>query len=97
MLKSCVTQEQKDYIATIKPELTQRQAVLLSSFYRLSQERSLDQGVPLSIKDKDIIYYQEINGSHSFPDDLFMMAIREIDSEYIEQKIEEIRRKANKG
>lgn len=71
--------------------------MLLSAFYRLSQERDLEQGAPLAIKDKAIIFYKDIYGSCQLPDDLFAIAIHEIDNEYIKQRCEEIRRKNNKG
>ena len=77
--------------------LTQRQVNIISAFYRLSQERELHDSQPLSIKDRDVNYYQEKNGSCSLPDDLFMIAIHEIDQEYIKHRQEEIRRRNNKG
>ena len=70
---------------------------LLSAFYRLSQERDLDQGAPLSIKDSAIVFYTKIHGSCTLPEDLFMIAIHDIDGEYIKQRCDEIRRKQNKG
>lgn len=93
LINSCVTKEQKDHIDKIKPKLSQRQVSLLSAFYRLSQERALEQGAPLSIKDKDIVFYNSVHGSCGIPTDLFMIAIHDIDSEYIKQRCEEIRRK----
>lgn len=71
--------------------------MLLNAFYRLSQERRVEQGAPLSIVDKDIYYYQSNNGSCSLAPDLFIIAIHAIDSEYIKQKHDEIRRRNNKG
>tara|TARA_R110000803_G_scaffold95395_3_gene163360 strand:+ start:254 stop:493 length:240 start_codon:yes stop_codon:yes gene_type:complete len=77
--------------------LTNQQQLLLNAFYRLSQERRTEQGAPLSIVDKDIDYYQSKNGSCSLAQDLFIIAIHAIDSEYIKQKHDEIRRRNNKG
>ncbi len=57
----------------------------------------MEQGAPYPIKDKDIRYYQEFNGSCNYAPDLFIMAIHSIDNEYIKQQCEEMRRKANKG
>ena len=81
----------------LKPILTIKQALLSNAFSRLSLERETNQGVPVSIKEKDIRYYQEQHGSHFYPADLFVMAIHSIDSEYIKQQCEEIRRKVKKG
>ena len=78
----------------LKPVLTSNQLSLLSSFYSLSQERSLESGAPLSIKDSDIRYYLDHNCSH-YPDDLFLAAIHMLDANYIEQRCAEIK-KANK-
>ena len=69
---------------------------MLSAFYRLSQERRTLENVPLAIRDKDIHYYQSKQGSCFYASDIFIYAIRAIDSEYIENKCEEIRLK-NKG
>jgi len=77
----------------IKPELTSSQLILMSSFNRLSQERNTEGGAPLKIRDKDIHYYQSCNGSHGYAPDLFVIAIREIDQEYITLRCEEIKRK----
>ena len=81
----------------LKPILTHRQQSLISAFYRLSQERTTEQGAPYPIKDKDIHYWQHNNGSCSYAPDLFIMAIHAIDNEYIKQQCDEMRRKANKG
>lgn len=88
--------ELADFYA-LKPKLTDRQQSLLSSFYRLSNERTTEQGAPYPIKEKDIRYYQRFNGSCSYAPDLFIIAIHAIDNEYITQQCEEMRRKANKG
>lgn len=77
----------------IKPELTVKQRNLLGSFYRLSQERRLNNEFPLPIIDRDIHYYQLKNGSCTYTDDLFIMLIHEIDAEYIKNKCEELKRK----
>ena len=97
LFDSCYSEEQRQLLESKKPTLTERQVNLLNAFYKLSQERSLEQGSPLSIKDKDIYFYIEKNGSYSMPEDLFIKAIHEIDSEYIKQRCEEMRRKASKG
>lgn len=81
----------------LKPQITHRQQVLLNAFYRLSNERTTEQGAPYPIKDKDIHYWQSVNGSCSYAPDLFIMAIHAIDSEYITQQCDEMRRKAKKG
>ena len=65
----------------------------MQSFNRLSQERKTEQGAPFAIKAKDIDYYVRYNGSGLYPDDLFALAIHEIDSEYIKMRCEEIKRK----
>lgn len=78
----------------LKPKLSGRQQELLSGFYRLSQERVLENGSPLPIKDKEVYYFYGVNGSQ-YPRDLFLTAIHLLDSYYIEQRCEEIR-KANK-
>ena len=96
LIRSCVTQAQKDSIESIKPKLNGNQYILLSAFYRLSQERGLEQGSPLPIKDKAIYLYLSKNGSGTTPEDLFIMAIHEVDEEYIKQYCDEIKRK-NKG
>ena len=79
---------------SLKPKLTSTQQSLLSSFYRLSQERRLENSAPLPIKDKEIHYYLEYNSSH-YPNDLFLTAIHLLDAHYIEQRCNEIK-KANK-
>lgn len=81
----------------LKPRLTGKQYMLLSAFNRLSQERRLENGGPMPIKDRDIRYYQQHNGSHGYAPDLFIMAIHDIDQEYIKQTCDEMRRKMNKG
>jgi len=86
-----------DDFYTLKPKLTTNQMMLSNSFNRLSQERRTEQGAPLRIKDRDIHYYQSHNGSNGYAADLFIMAIRDIDQEYVEQRCDEIRRKINKG
>jgi len=78
----------------LKPSLTDKQVNLLSAFYKLSQERETINGAPLPIKDRDIHYYQKNNGSSGYAPDLFVMAINDIDQEYITKKCEEIKRKA---
>ena len=70
--------------------------VLLNAFNSLSQERRDSKGVPLTILDRDIREYQQYNGSGSVPSDLFMMAIKSIDSDFISKRYDEIR-KENKG
>lgn len=70
---------------------------MLNAFNRLSQERETQQNAPMPIKDRDIIYYQGYNGSHGYAPDLFLLAIRDIDQDYISQRCEEIKRKLNKG
>jgi len=77
----------------LKPTLTAKQIFLMQSFNRLSQERKTEQGAPFAIREKDIHYYMRYNGSGSYPDDLFIFAIHEIDSEYIKMRCEEIKRK----
>ena len=69
----------------------------MGAFNQLSQERATEQGAPFPIKEKAIRYYQEYNGSYNYAPDLFIMAIRLIDNEYIKQQCEEMRRKLNKG
>lgn len=69
----------------LKPELNSKQQGLLSSFYRLSQERELQNCAPLPIKDRDIYYFLDKNGS-SYPDDLFLTGIHMLDGHYIEQR-----------
>lgn len=81
----------------LKPKLTTKQFMLLNAFNRLSQERRLESGGPLQIKDRGIHYYQQHNGSHGYAPDLFIMAIHEVDQEYIKQTCDEMRRKMNKG
>lgn len=85
-------QDKLDEFYKVKPELTNNQQMLLNAFYRLSQERRTEQGAPLSIKDKDIHYYQDRNGSCSLAPDLFQVAMHAIDSEYIKKKHDEIRK-----
>lgn len=82
-----------DEFNKLKPKLTGNQLSLISSFNKLSCERRLEQGAPLQIKDRDIHYHQQHNGSHGYAPDLFLHAIRSIDAEYITQRCEEIRRK----
>lgn len=86
-----------DEFYKLKPQLTSKQTMLLNAFNRLSQERRTEQSAPMPIKDRDIHYYQQHNGSHGFAPDLFIMAIHDIDQEYIKQRCDEIRRKMNKG
>lgn len=86
-----------DEFNKLKPRLTGNQLMLLGAFNRLSQERRTEQGAPLAIKDRDIHYYQHHNGSHSYASDLFIIAIHDIDQEYIKQRCDEIRRKIKKG
>lgn len=81
----------------LKPQLSNKQMMLLNAFNRLSQERRLENGGPMPIKDLDIHYYQNHNGSHGYAPDLFIIAIHEIDQEYITQTCDEMRRKMNKG
>lgn len=80
-------------IEDIKPELTNKQLNLLGSFYRLSQERRLNSDFPLPITDRDIHYYQSVNGSCYYADDLFIMLIHAIDAEYMTNKCNELARK----
>lgn len=83
-----------DLFYELKPDLTDKQVNLLSAFYKLSQEReTMNGGAPLPIKDRDIHYYQEHNGSCGFAPDLFVTAINDIDLEYVTKKCEEIKRK----
>lgn len=86
-----------DEFYKLKPRLTNKQANLLNAFNRLSQERETQSGAPMTIKDRHIHYYQHHNGSHGFASDLFILAIHDIDQEYIKQRCDEIRRKMNKG
>ncbi len=86
-----------DEFYKLKPKLSTKQTMLLNAFNRLSQERKLENGGPLQIKDRDIHYYQHHNGSNGYAPDLFIMAIHEIDQEYITQTCDELRRKINKG
>ena len=81
----------------LKPKLTHKQQSLLGAFYRLSNERTIENGAPYPIKDKDIRYYQKYNGSCSYASDLFIMAIHAIDNEYIKQQCDEMKHNANKG
>lgn len=81
----------------LKPNLTDQQSLLLSAFYKLSQERATNNNAPLPIKECDIRYYQQFNGSCGYADDLFAIAINSIDNEHIKQQCEELRRKADKG
>ena len=81
----------------LKPKLTAKQFALLNAFTNLSLERRLEGGGPLRIKDIDIHYYQHHNGSHGYAPDLFIMAIHDVDQEYITQTCDEMRRKMNKG
>lgn len=81
----------------IKPNLTAAQQSLLNSFYRLSQERRMNESVPLPITDRDIHYYQDNNGSCGYAPDLFIIAIHAIDAEYIKRRCDELRAQANKG
>jgi hypothetical protein len=81
----------------LKPKLSNKQMMLLNAFNRLSQERRLENGGPMPIKDRDIHYYQHHSGSHGCAPDLFIMAIHEVDQEYITQTCDEMRRKMNKG
>ena len=78
----------------LKPKLNGKQQELLSGFYRLSQERDLENGSPLPIKDKEVYYFYACNGSR-YPRDLFLTAIHLLDADYIERRCVEIR-KANK-
>ncbi len=80
----------------LKPDLTDRQHSLLNAFYRLSQERRSNQGAPFPIIDRDIHYYQSVNGSCSYADDLFIMAIHTIDTEYISIECDKIQRRLKK-
>ena len=57
----------------------------------------MQENIPLLIKDKDIHYYQSKHGSCLYAPDVFVYAIRSIDSKYIENKCDEIRRKHIKG
>ncbi len=87
-----------DEFNKLKPSLSGKQMQLVVAFNRLSCERKLEQGAPLQIKDRDIHYYQQHNGSHGYAPDLFVHAIRSIDAEYITQRCEEMRRKMkNRG
>ena len=90
-------QGQLDELYELKPELTTQQQQLVNAFNRLSQERKTENGAPFPITDRDIRSYQKHNGSCLYAPDLFMIAIHAIDSEYITQQCEEMRRKANKG
>ena len=90
-------QDQLEQFNELKPELTNQQQMLSNAFCRLSQERKHNQGVPEPIKDRNIHYWQSINGSCHYPRDLFIMGIHSIDNEYMIKQCEEIRRKANKG
>ena len=80
-------------IEDIKPIMTSKQLSLLGAFYRLSQERGLNNDFPLPIKDKDIHYYQSVNGSCHYAGDLFIMLIHAIDAEYMTNKCNELVRK----
>lgn len=80
-----------------KPQLTKRQVSLIGAFNCLSQERGLEQGAPMPIKDRDIRYYQRYNGSLGYAPDLFLFAINDLDQEYVNHRCEEIRRKIKKG
>lgn len=81
----------------LKPKLTGKQANLLSAFYSMGQDRQYMNGAPLPIKSADIREHQKHNGSCGYAGDLFEMAIKTIDQEYVTHKCEEIKRKMNKG
>lgn len=81
----------------IKPKLTEQQVMLANAFNRLGHERDLDQGYPVNIKEKDIRYYQYNNGSCCYASDLFIMAIRALDDDYIVNYYEKLKRKSKKG
>jgi hypothetical protein len=70
---------------------------LANAFNQLSQERRTESGAPFPIKEKAIRYHMKHYGSYNYAPDLFIMAIRLIDNEYITQQCEEMRRKADKG
>lgn len=80
----------------LKPELNEKQQMLLSSFYRLSQERLLESGAPLPIKNKDIYFYIQHYGCSFYPVDLFVEAIHSIDRYYIDRRCEEITKETRK-
>ncbi len=71
--------------------------MLLNAFNRLSQERRLENGGPLQIKDRDIHYHQHHNGSNGYAPDLFVMAIHDVDQEYIDRRCKEIKIEIDKG
>lgn len=81
---------------TLKPQLTDKQLSLIGSFYKMSQERTIEQGAPYPIKAKEIHYYQDYNGSCSYAPDLFIIAIHAIDSEYIKNRCEQMRQESKK-
>lgn len=55
------------------------------------------ENIPSSIRDKEIHYYQSIHGSCFYAPDIFVHAMRSIDSQYIQNTCDEIRRKTKKG
>ena len=91
------SQGKLDEYEKLKPTLTENQIHLLNAFYRLSQERQMRENIPSSIRDKEIHYYQSIHGSCFYAPDIFVHAMRSIDSQYIQNTCDEIRRKTKKG
>lgn len=81
----------------LKPKLAAKQLALLNAFNRLSQERRLENGGPMPIKDRDIHYYQHHNGSHGYAPDLFIMAIHGVDQEYIDRRCKDMKAAIDRG
>ena len=79
-----------DMLKRLKPTLNAKQSSLLNAFYRLSNERSYHHG-PLALPESVIRQFATFNAI-SYPLDLFIHAITEIDSVWLKYQSEKIKR-----
>lgn len=81
-----------------QPNLTDKTSAVLSAFYRLDRERERvgQMASPQHIKQRQIIDYIEMNGSHGFERDYFEKVIFEVDEEYLKMFYEKQKREAKK-
>ena len=75
----------------MKPKLNHKQSMLLSAFYTMSQEREYVDS-PRKIKTRDMLLFEEINGSLGYASDVFRFVINDIDGHYMKEENAEIKR-----
>ena len=81
----------------LKPELKEKQQRLYNAFLNIGSQRRYEQGTPFAIRERDMDYHINKYGCCDYPKDLFELAIKSIDNNYIQKKHAEIQRRIDKG